>query len=206
VTTVKFDFSSRAEVKQFDKVAGNNCSRKWNMRRALGLVVGKATPVCALGAPTIGQASDAKEHQALSASALLPQSSPFRKIFLSVQIRQSSSGFYELRVIPAKRKWQVRVDQPGAADPITLDAGGGKFVDGRGDANRLQLKAFEPAAGKVKLVARVNGVVVFTRTEDNAGEPKGRQALLSVGNKAGKSATKAAGIFDNVTQRVGVAG
>jgi hypothetical protein len=206
VTVALYTFEAQGDVTSFYKVAGDKCKAKWRKHKTIGLVVGAKTNACVYRSSVVGDSSDPGPDQEMAASTNLAASTPDKlrpKIYMGVAVRQGAQTGYELRVLPAVRKWKVIRDPRGPATPTVLGSGAGKFIrQGTGVRNDIVLRAFDFGTGSVTLIAKINKKKVLSIKDSSAGQPNGRRTVLKLGAKGKAFANRAVGSFDNVAIRV----
>src|SRR5919198_1918165 len=116
VTVYKNNFSSRAEVREVKRVeGGKHCDRRWRKKaKSVRIEVTKGPERCGYEPPVQGD-SDRPDHTFKATGKLLKQTS--RRVrggaYVAVAVRVGKNSAYELRIFPARKKYQLRRDPSG---------------------------------------------------------------------------------------------
>lgn len=202
-----FNFTNPNDLNSFQKVGGGGkCVKKLRPQVALGINVGDASPVCAFRTSVIADSQDTSPSQQISSTVSWEKKTPRnmqRKLFLSVLTRASSSGHYELRIVPVKQRWALIRDPDGPAPATTLASGTLKKIKpGATKPNSLLLQTFAGSGTSVSLFAQINGVTIINSVDTGPTPPAGRFNEIAVGSKTGAAAMGMLGSFDDVTVSV----
>jgi hypothetical protein len=198
-----YNFDNPNDINSFQKLSGGaKCTKKLTGGGAMGISVGDTSPACTFRTSVIADSDDLSPSFQIQASVSYDKKTPAtaqRKLYLSVFSRASTTGSYELRIVPSKQKWYVLRDRDGAQAPQNLGSGTFKKIKAApGKANTLVLQTFEVAGG-VSILGQINGRNVYVATDTEASPPHGRFNGVGVGSKTGASALGMLGTFDGVT-------
>jgi hypothetical protein len=229
VTVALYAFATADDVNAFQKVTGNDCSKKLK-NQAMSLGVGKGTNSCGFRTSVLADSSDTLPDQQLVATVCLgacaaagtkkgsgtntttttnrsAQSAAVsprlqKQAYMGVAVRQSDTAGYELRVLPGAHKWQFFRDPKGTA-PAALDgSGSGGFIKAGSKPNVISIRAFDHGTTTSEIAATINGQTVVSKNDTAADQPDGRRTVVTVGTKASGAGTGIVGVFDNVTVQV----
>lgn len=134
IPVLQATFDSPADQNSFIKVSGTKCTTKLRPLGnggALGINVGAGTGPCAYRTSVVSSSDDTNPQQDIESAVGYEAKTPknlLAKLALSVRVRGSTTGFYELRIIPTKQVWQVIRDPEGAGAPAVMKAGTAKFI------------------------------------------------------------------------------
>jgi hypothetical protein len=179
VTVYKNNFSSRAEVRELERVAGKHCDRRWRKKaRSVRVEVKKGPERCGYEPPVQGD-SARPDHVFQATGKLLKQTS--RRVrggaYVAVAARVGKKSAYELRIFPARQKYQLRRDPSGGGGGFPAK-GTSNAIKGVNKPNALRLKVVDD-----KVSARVNGTKLAAVTDARPNQLKGRKLEVSVGHK-----------------------
>jgi hypothetical protein len=178
VTVYKNNFSSRAEVREVERVEGKHCDRRWRKKaESVRIELKKGPERCGYEPPVQGDSSR-PDHIFQATGKLLKQTS--RRVrggaYVAVAVRVGKDSAYELRIFPARQKYQLRRD-PSGGDGFPAK-GTSNAIKGINKTNELRLKAFDD-----KVTARVNGSKLASVTDASPNQVKGRKVEVAVGHK-----------------------
>jgi hypothetical protein len=177
ITVYKNNFSSRAEVREVERVEGKHCDRRWRKKAKSVRVEVKTGPErCGYEPPVQGD-SKRPDHIFQATGKLLKQTSKRVRggAYVAVAVRVSKNSAYELRIFPARKKYQLRRDPSGDRFPAK---GSSSAIKGVNKPNVLSLKAVDD-----KVSARVNGSKLASVTDPSPNQVKGRKVEVAVGHK-----------------------
>jgi len=228
-----FAFADAGDLSSMIKISGGGCTPKVT-KAVMTVKIRDASPQCTFRDSVVADSSDKAPNQDIQAAVGVDPrtvSTMRAKAYVSVVARASSTGRYELRVVPAKQRWLLIRDPDGAPPPVVLDQGTGKFIKGGTGATTQNNTQNSPNTAKsaavkkttpkttsvannilrlivggdethASLSATINGSSVFSGLDPNSGPPVGRFTGVALGNKTDKAATGVIGAFDDITIRV----
>ena len=177
VTVYKNNFSSRAEVREVKRVEGKHCDRRWRKKaKSVRIEVTRGPERCGYEPPVQGD-SDRPDHIFQATGKLLKQTSRRARggAYVAVAVRAGKKSGYELRIFPARKKYQLRRDPSGDGFPAK---GSSSAIKGVNKPNVLRLKAVGD-----KVSAQVNGSKLAAVTDSSASRVRGRKVEVAVGHK-----------------------
>lgn len=204
VTIALYTFENPADSLAFLKGEGAKCTKKAG-KGNMSVLLGAGTSVCTFRSSVVASADDVAPDQEVSATGVVAASTPRKlqkKAFVGVNVRESDSAGYELRVRPIARSWQVFRDPKGSAGPTLFRSGKGKFIRQGAKPNSLLLRAFDFGTASTQLRAAVNGKTVLTATDSGADQPDGHRNGVAAGVKGSGPGAGMAGLFDNVAIKI----
>jgi hypothetical protein len=178
VTVYKNNFSSRAEVREVKRSEGRHCDKRWRKKaESVRIEVKKGPGRCGYEPPVQGD-SDRPDHTFKATGKLLKQTS--RRVrggaYVAVAVRVGKNSAYELRIFPARKKYQLRRDPSGGGGFPAK--GTSSAIKGVNKPNVLGVKAVND-----KVTAQVNGSKLTAVTDASANRVKGRKVEVAVGHK-----------------------
>lgn len=204
VTIALYTFENPADALAFLKGEGAKCTKKAG-KGNMSVLLGAGTNVCTFRSSVVASADDVAPDQEVSATGAVAANTPAKlqkKAFVGVNVRESDSAGYELRVRPVAQSWQLFRDPKGSAGPALFRSGKGKFIRRGVKPNALLLRAFDFGTTSTQLVAAVNGNVVVSVTDSGADQPDGRRNGIAAGVKGTAPGAGMAGLFDNVAIKI----
>jgi hypothetical protein len=179
VTVYKSNFSSRTEVRELERVEGKHCDRRWRKKaKSARVEVKKGPERCGYEPPVQGD-SARPDHVFQATGKLLKQTS--RRVrggaYVAVAARVGKNSAYELRIFPARQKYQLVRDPSGGGGGFPAK-GTSNAIKGVNKPNALRLKVVDD-----KVSARVNGTKLAAGTDASPSQLKGRKLEVSVGHK-----------------------
>jgi hypothetical protein len=179
VTVYKNNFSSRTEVRELERVEGKQCDRRWRKKaKSARVEVKKGPERCGYEPPVQGD-SARPDHVFQATGKLLKQTS--RRVrggaYVAVAARVGKNSAYELRIFPARQKYQLVRDPSGGGGGFPAK-GNSNAIKGVNKPNALRLKVVDD-----KVSARVNGTKLAAVTDASPNQLKGRKLEVAVGHK-----------------------
>jgi hypothetical protein len=204
VTIALYTFETPADSLAFHKGEGAKCKKKAGAGN-MTILLGAGSSVCAFRSSVVASADDVAPDQEVSGVGVVSAKTPRKiqkKAFVGVNVRESESAGYELRVRPVARSWQLFRDPKGSAGPTLFKSGKGKFIRQGAKPNALQLRAFDFGTPNTSVIAAVNGKTVVSVVDSGADQPDGRRNGVSTGVKGTGSGAGVRGLFDNVAIKI----
>ena len=174
------DFKSANDAKELD-LSGKGCEAEVRGNKGqLGVRTSKGGSRCRLRLPVIGDA-ERPDHIVDVEAKLLPKTPEQirKKVYVGVTVREGGGGYYELRVFPEKRKFDLVRRPAGDGFPIN---GKDNEIGKTGDKNKLTLRALgDVVSGKI------NKAVVEEFADPDAGALVGSKISVVLGQEGSSS-------------------
>ncbi len=194
VRVYKNDFSNRGEVREI-AVAGKACKTQFRKGKdQLGVLTKRGGTRCRLRLPVQGDAPQ-PDHIVRVEGKLLKKTprKQRKRVYYGIAVRAGGGGFYELRVYPQRRQYQLLRRPDGAGFPVVeRDGRIGKVAE----RNRMTLRAVGDT-----VAARIGKVKVPGIVDADPGELPGTRITLVAGQHGGSS-DGAKMIFQNLSVSV----
>jgi hypothetical protein len=170
------EFKSAADAKELD-LDGKGCKAEVRGNKGqLGVTTSKGGSRCRLRLPVIGDA-ERPNHIVDVEAKLLPKTPEKirKKVYVAVTVREGGGGYYELRVFPEKRKFELVRRPSGDGFPISGKDGD---IGKTGDKNKLTIRALgDVVSGKI------NKAVVEEFADPDAGALVGSKISIVLGQE-----------------------
>jgi hypothetical protein len=207
IPVAQYTFQTMDDVNAFQKLTGTSCKRKWVNNQAMAIGVGDKTNACVFRSSVVGDSSNTRPNQGMSAQASVTAPTPKlqKKAYASVGVRHNDAAGYELRILPTAHKWQYFRDPMGAGEAKLVTSGTYKSVKAGTKGvkpDTFSIQAFNVDATTTSVVAVVNGQSVVNTSDPGTDQPDGRETTIGTGVKGTGAGTGVRSTFDNVTVTV----
>lgn len=184
------DFESRSDEKALN-LSGKGCETKIRGNKGqLGVSTSEGGSRCRMRLPVIGDSAQ-PNHIVDVTAKLLPKTPDQirRKVYVAVTVREGGGGYYELRIYPEKRKYQLTRKPGDNAFPVQAKD---KEIGKTGDKNKLTLRALGDVVG-----GKVNKATIEDVVDPQPGALPGSRISIVLGQE-GRSSDGASAWFSDL--------
>ncbi len=173
-------FESKSDGKAL-QVSGKGCKAEVRGNKGqLGVSTPESKTRCRFRLPVLADAAQ-PDHIVDVEAKLLPKTPEQirKKVYLAMTLREGGGGYYELRIYPEKKKYELSRKPGDAAFPVTAKD---RKIGGTGDKNKLTLRALgDVVSGKI------NKTAIDEIVDPQPGALPGGKISLVLGQEGGSS-------------------